>query len=578
MLLRIVLTFLMLAAASTPVFAASAQPPEAVVGAADQRMQAQRYDEAVTLYRRYLRRAPRDYKAWSKLGAAYFYTGQPRKALKNLKHAERRTPEKAYNYYFQGLCYELLGQTEKAKGYLQYAGQKLKDEWAARAAFEMGVIEYKARDKDKATYWLQQALEKRPKGPLALEAQRLLQSLKEERWLDDPQGAPLPDTEKALFKYNNFSFSQKPHYWFLSGGGRYVLHEGKAPDQNGKLKNATSDDQAAIFDTGAGVGPLRYGNATVTAGYTYKQLWNTNDARLAEWLDDWTDFVYFPLRADLLERRHLFSVDMRQDLGGSYYYGVYARYEMIRLGSSFFPSPEIEELQQSITLADTQLLIPWVGFTFNNTMRSLAYLYLRKEINDNQPAYSNQTFTFGGGEDGRPTVSLGLSHSIDLPAYEASFDLEAFHYEFVYNDKFLDYLRNGFFLSAENRLLLNLTAALLFGYYSDDYVRPRIKSTSCSEKPSTLPGAAPTTPGTPRECFRTDTGTMVQATGSWTFSPMTRLDGSFQVVTNDNASLKEYQDTKTTFQVTFTTAFPSVRRVSRIVDRYADTAFTKEQP
>lgn len=559
-----------------------AGPPEALVATGDQRLATLRYDEAVTLYRRYLRRAPKDYKVWSKLGAAYFYTGQPRKALKNLKHVERRTPEKSYNYYYQGLCHLLLGQPQKARDYLQYAGQKFKDDWGAKAVYEMAVLEYKAKAKDKALYWLALYLERSPKGASAEEVRRLSASLKDDAWVDDARGTPLPDTEKAQFKYSNLSFTARPHYWFLSGGARFEQRTGKEPDQGGKIKDSGSTDETALFSMGAGLGPLRYGNTTVTSGYTYKQSWHTDADRAAEWLQDWTDFVYFPLRSDLLERRHQIFVDVRHDLGSSYYFGVYGRYELARIGSSIFPNPETLDLQQVIPVSDTQLVIPWFGISWNNTTRTLAYLYARKEINDNQPAYSNETVSLVG-DAGRPTGSIGLSHTMDFPEVDTTVDLEVFHYEFVYNDKFLDYARNGFFASAENRLFLSLQASLLFGYYADTYVRDRPKAAgSCGAQPDILPGttapqpAGPDLKAKPIDCERNDTGLLLQAGAAWTFSQYNRLDGFIQIVQNDNAELEEYQEQKVSAQVGWTMAFPSVKRVSRIVDRYADSAFTKE--
>jgi hypothetical protein len=48
------------------------------------------------------------------------------------------------------------------------------------------------------------------------------------------------------------------------------------------------------------------------------------------------------------------------------------------------------------------------------------------------------------------------------------------------------------------------------------------------------------------------------------------------LVKNQNPKQKEYEDQIRRMQVTYTLAFPSVKRVARFVDRFADTAFTKE--
>lgn len=557
---------------------------EAVVASADQAVLAQKYDEAIALYRRYLRRQPKDYAVWSKLGAAYFFTGQPRKALKNLKHVERRTIDKSYNYYFQGLCYLALNLPNKARDYLQFAGSRYTDEWGARAAFEMAILDYKAKQKDKTQFWLKAYLERQPQGPFAERAQHLQSSLNDGNWFDDSKGAPLPDTASALFKYNKLSFSPHPHYWFISGGARYQQRSGKDPDQDGQLKESGSTDESALFNMGVGVGPLRYGSTTVTTGYTYRQNWHTDTDRVDEWLADWTRLIYFPLRGDLLERRHQVYFDLRQEVGSAYFFGVYARYEIARIGSSVYPSAEIEDLRQVIPISDTQLLIPWIGVAFTSTTRTLAYLYLRKEINDNQPAFSNETFSLVGDND-QPTGSLGFSHTIDFPEYNTDLDFELFRYQLVYNDKFLDYTRLGLFTQADYQLLPRLQLSLLLGYYADDYVRdqPHVAGV-CGSQPDITSGADsggaglvnPNIAAPPSTCQRQDTGYLVQLGASWTMSQFNRLDGQVQLIQNNNAVLEEYQDQKLSVQVTWTVAFPSVRRVARMVDRYADSAITKE--
>src|SRR5690606_2057886 len=101
------------------------------------KFQAQKYDEAIEYYRQHLRRSPRDYNAWNQIGAAYYHTGLPRRGLRYLKQVERKTAEKSYNYYYQGLCYTAIGYNKKAKEYFAYAASRFTDEYGSRSTYEM---------------------------------------------------------------------------------------------------------------------------------------------------------------------------------------------------------------------------------------------------------------------------------------------------------------------------------------------------------------------------------------------------------------------------------------------------------
>ena len=51
--------------------AAAAAPYASYAAAARVKFQQQKFDEAIDLYRKHLRRNPRDYNSWNNLGAAY---------------------------------------------------------------------------------------------------------------------------------------------------------------------------------------------------------------------------------------------------------------------------------------------------------------------------------------------------------------------------------------------------------------------------------------------------------------------------------------------------------------------------
>lgn len=538
---------------------------------------ARKYDEAIDAYRKHLRRSPKDFNAWNQLGAAYYHTGQPRKALRYLKHVERKTTEKSYNYYYQGLCYIAAETPDRAKDYFNFAALRFNDEYAARSTFEMASIEYNAKNKPKAQYWLTLYMQRYPSGVYAAQAGRMVQSLREDKWLDDVEGTKKPDMEEALFKYNHLSLSPKPHYWFVQGGWQFSDHSGFEPAPGGGLKPRNFQNMAAVVNSGVGIGPVRQGDMTALGGYTYRQLWLTEQERISTYFEDPTDFDYFPLRGDLLERRHQFYGDFRRDIAKVVFYGVFARYEMARIGSSLFPSPDNDELRKVLRISDTQLLIPWIGASFSDHMRTLFYLYLRKEINEDSPDHSNKTYELGL-TGGTPIMSFGLSHEMDFPEDDLEVGIELFRYEFVYNDYWLDYKRDGLFLTAEHQIVPRWYVSGLIGYYKDTYVLPRIKLRSCGSEPPNYQSGASSETGTatPTECFRTDTGLLFQAGVYWNWTQFQRFSATYQQVENKNPQQKEFDESKQTIQVSYTVAFPSVKRVTRFVDRYADTAFTKD--
>ena len=63
------------------------------------------FDKAIILYRKYLRKRPKDYNTWNNLAASYFHAGLPTRAARYLKLVEKKTTQKSYNAYYSGLSY-----------------------------------------------------------------------------------------------------------------------------------------------------------------------------------------------------------------------------------------------------------------------------------------------------------------------------------------------------------------------------------------------------------------------------------------------------------------------------------------
>jgi tetratricopeptide (TPR) repeat protein len=539
-----------------------------------------KYDEAIELYRKHLRQSPRDYNAWNQIGAAYYQTGLPRRGLKYLKFVERKTVEKSYNYYYQGLCYSAIGRRKKSLEYFAYSATRYTDEYGSRSTFEMGAVEYNLKHKDKARYWLTMYLHKYGRGVYRVQAQKLLNSLQAGIWLSDVEGIKKPDMEKALFKYNKLSLSPKPHYWFFQGGTKRIDKAGKEPNgPAGGISTNNSSQMAAIVNAGVGIGPVKQGVISAFGGYTYRQNWLTDQDRISTYTEDFLDIQYFPFRGDLLERKHQFYADFRRPINEKFFIGTYAKLQFARIGSEIYPSPESEneELKKVLKISDTTLLIPWIGVSVIPNNRSLFYLYLRKEINEDSPEHSNKSYEFGlSGED--PVISFGASHTLAIPQKKISLNLEVFQYEFIYNDYWLDYTRQGGMLTGEIEVVPRWFVSGFLGMYEDSYLLPRLKQGSCASSVKiTNSDTAPTTSSnSPVGCPRTDSGLMQQVSVYWNWTQFTRISGSLLIVQNDNSDLKEFEESKQVLEIRYTMAFPSVKRVSRFIDRFADSAFTKE--
>lgn len=536
-----------------------------------------KYDKAITLYRKHLRKNRKDYNTWNQLGASYYHTGLPKRGLRYLKHVQNRTTLKSYNYYYQGLCYSAIGRSKKAKDYFTLSAVKYKDEYASRATYEMAAIEYKARDGAKSAYWLNLYRSRYPSGVYYQQVNRMLISLQTGNWLENVDGVAKQSMEKALFKYNPLSLSEHPHYWFWEVGSNYEVRSGQEPANNGKLNPTTSSNISLLANAGVGIGPLREGKTTAFAGYTYRQKWLTESERWKEFSDEGSspDFGYFPFRPDLLERYHQFYGDIRRQVSSNLYWGVYGRYELARIGSNqafFGGDTDLAKVQK---ISDTQTLIPWVGAIFNKYNRTLFYWYLRKEINEESPEFSNKTYDLGFISGGDPLFSLGLSHQTSLPELDMELSAELFQYEFIYNDPWLDYSRKGAIASIEYQAIPRLYFTGSLGIYNDIYPLDRIKMTQCNSETST-DSSQISLDDRPRFCQRTENGTLISAGAFWNWTQFNRFSLKYQVVQNKNSSQKEDELQKQVIVFRATMAFPSVTRVLRFTDRYADSAFTKQ--
>lgn len=148
-------------------------------------------------------------------------------------------------------------------------------------------------------------------------------------------------------------------------------------------------------------------------------------------------------------------------------------------------------------------------------------------------------------------------------------------YEYVFNDYWLDYSRKGALLGADYNIWRGLNAFLNYGMYQDSYKLPRIKQGDCSASGGgTSTGDAATDPAV-NTCNRNDSGSLMQLGVYWNQNPNLRITGSYSMVENASG-MKEYSESRSVIKVDVTWAFPGVKRVYRLIERFADASFTRD--
>lgn len=532
------------------------------------------YDKAIQFYTKYLRKLPNNDRVWAQLAASYYHAGQPRKSQQVFQSIERYATDRSFVYHYQGLCFSVLGLEETAVKYWEYAGL-FQDEFGAKSVAELIGSALRTRDIARAKLMAQNYARRFPNGQHAKLVAEVLKSLEPgQKPLENMVVSERPDPTLTVFRYSNLSLFDTPHFWMLQSGFSYAGLTGYQPVFLKGLEQKNSEELAVNINASLGVGPIKQKFATAYAGYSYKQRWNMTQETIQDWLADPGSLESFPLQGELLTRTHQIFGDVRRKFTDSLYAGLHTRFEFSRIGSSFFPSANEADLRVVLSLKDTQLLIPWVGWTWNENAKSMLYLYLKKEIQNNSSDHSNKTYDLLGGSD-KPAISFGISNSIDLLGSSLSTSFDIFQYEFIFNDFWLDYTRRGLVASIDYELIPRLHSTLNLGYYMDNYLLSRVRQGSCTTTASTIPEAGGAATAEVSACPRDDTGQLIQAGLYWNQNANLRYSLSYQMV-NNNSKMKEYSESINTFKIDVTWAFPGVKRVSRLSERFTDYAFTRD--
>lgn len=570
--LRAILIIIAVFAVKSKAFADAAPAQYLRRGLAEQ--QAMQYSTAIKYYRKYLRAYPRDYDTWNLLGACYFHVGSPQKALTYLKKIRERVSQRSMNLYYIGVSYSSL---ENYRGALQYLSMAARgnDDFAARAVFELAVIEYRQRRADHARYWINQYLSRFPAGMHRNTLVHMSSNLERGEYVDDIEGSAQENLESSLYRYSQLSLVPRPHYWFIEGGYQWeigsVRNPAAGPDGSPAVKTEPYERHELIANAGIGLGPIESGNSTAFLGYHYLQNWKADNERMATFLDDPTDIQYIPFRPDLMERRHQFFGDFKKTFGNNITMGFLGMHEIKRVGSAYFPGPEQEELKRTLNVSSTTTLVPWIGASYYRNFESIFYLFLRKELNEETPEYSYKTFSFLDDKEDK-LLSFGGTQKMAFPTIATTLRFDFFYYDLIFNDFWLDYTRTGGQINGEYRFYKKLSIGGDLAYYQDAYALKTIHSGSCgyTSQANQVSGADLAF------CNRVDTGLLYKAGLYWDPTQAERWSAEYLTLTNSNPEQKVYDFTKSRVLVKYTYAFPTFRRIKPFLNRFGDLELNKE--
>ncbi len=554
-------------------YAVGSHPPK--VEAAENASHGQ---QVIQTLKRKLQKNRFDYVSWHLLGVAWYQNGFPAKAIKPLLYSAGKIREASLNSLYLGLAYEATGQNASARyWFLQSAAHS--NEAAGKALFELASLEYRTRNAERCITFLKSYVQRFPAGSNRPQADKLLASAQAGKFNELAPGIEKPDMERLYYSNNRRSLFDYPHFWFVQTGFMYLNSNYKDPsdDSGSPLVDASDSEYGILANAGVGIGPWREGTRTASGGYIYRQTYYSTDTRLQQFFDEPFNTRYFPFRFDLLKRRHTLFGDFRGKATEKFDAGVFGRFEISKIGSDYFSGDEEGDLRSSLSVSDTTVVIPWISASFAEKSRTTAYMYLRKEINFETPDLSNKTYDFFGGS-ATPALSFGASHTQFLMDNRLTISAEAFHYDFIFNDYWVDFSRLGAFGEADFRINSIFSLNGLAGFYQDHYSlgRPRM-SGACNTNAVQVSGSdVGGTAGQPILCTRDDSGLVFQGGIRWNLSDETQLGTSLLYVDNGNPTMQEFAFNQLKFQIAITHAFPNVQRVERLNERFADYVFFKE--
>ncbi len=508
---------------------------------------------AISILRKLIDRYPANHDAYTLLGASYYYTGEPEKALKVLRQVALKSRSKDANFYFQGLSYQAIKDDRKAILAFEYAAQ-FSGKYGERSAIEASFELYHQNRYSRAKYWSDAYAQKFPNGKFIKQAKTISTLSAKKEYQPDIEGPKRIDPNTMLFRYSPDSLAKRPNYWYMASGYQQSMTTQQEPKTDTGLKTVSGLSFAMLLEAGAGIGPLNQGRSTsIFGGYNYRQRWLTGYERLLEFFESF-DPLYFIFRADLLERSHEFYGTYTRRLSEKVYFDLLFSKEITKLGSQLIPHPDSEELQIVLDTRDRTTIKPSITYRIDKHSRVKGYFLFNRTIELDNPTLSNQSYLLES-EDSLNKFSIGLNYQKHLPNKKVYFRASLYNFNLYFNDPYVDHQRTGVAAEVDYQYTTKISFQPYLLYSTDTYVQQQPKRSSC--------GSSSETSDTFKSCPRIDTNTVIGVKGTYRYSRTRYIDGYIFQQNNGNPTLKEFDKSNFEFQVMFTYGFPNGRDSKR---------------
>lgn len=451
----------------------------------DRALATEAYTDAIRHYRKHLKANPKDSGAKVLMAVAYLYSGEPERSLVILKANEDSAPSKALNFFHQALAHNMMGdRIEADKAFVQAA--RFQSKYGDWSIYELAVRAYEDRDATRVKYWADLSTQRYPSGKFVAYAKGMLNDARLGQFNSEYPSFDKPTLTESTMKFHPYSFSKTlPHFWYWLYGYHYTSGSKKDPtsDESAPLKEVGYSKHALMMHFGAGLGPLVKNNSRTQVGYLYRQNWLSDDERITDYFkggDPVEYLTYLPFRADLLERQHIVFVDTEIDFTDFLLFKLYAAQRYTFMGARLIPGPEGDSIDQNATLVKQGTDFQPRLRVYNKEVGMELYAMMNKSLNNEIKAFSSQTYSLTSST---PVLSGGILVDYTPSALEDRLRIDGhiILHDFIFNDYYNDYTRQGFVLGVNYQVNSSLSGHAELGVIKDDFKLsiPR-QSTTCS--------------------------------------------------------------------------------------------------
>jgi tetratricopeptide (TPR) repeat protein len=516
------------------------------------------YSTALDLYRKYLRKKPKDADAWTLSAACYQHLSQPNRALRILKKVYSKTKLKSQNLFYQGLAYDATNRIKLARRYLKQAANQ-NDAFAALAMFELFAIEYESLNKKRSIFWLKAYQKKFPSGIQIDLVNNYFDKIKND------QIFAIKESQRWAFRKNFYVYSPSSifpieHWWGVQLGFNYQINTEVVPElvPTSELQKQPYEAFGPKLKLTFGLGPFTTGDVKYWLGYNYLQYWLSDSLRVSRFLSDPLDFSQFPFRTDLLTRQHQGLFRFYAPITKQLSLKLHSELNIKNSGSSLSGSADRPELQSSQQISSGYLVVPSLLLTLPANNSAEFYLYLKKMIDKESQDLSYKTYEFF--DFNKFFTSFGLSYHHAFVDYRANVWADAYRIQYLANDPWEDRTKMGITITADKKWS-KLKFAVRGSYYQDDFDRTISQSGGCNVSDSVASQQVV-------NCKRQDVGMVGQGGLSYTFFNKHIVFISVAAKTLSSPNNLVYDQDQITFQFGYATGFPDRKRWSSFLNAY----------